>query len=42
MKWDGMRAVCRVTRTRVELYSRNRNNVTACYPELGAALAECA
>ncbi|MGY2087824.1 MULTISPECIES: non-homologous end-joining DNA ligase [Nocardia] len=42
MKWDGMRAVCRVTRTRVELYSRNRNNVTGSYPELSAALAECA
>ncbi|MGY1960763.1 ATP-dependent DNA ligase [Nocardia gipuzkoensis] len=26
----------------MELYSRNRNNVTASYPELSAALAECA
>ncbi|MEU2175316.1 non-homologous end-joining DNA ligase [Nocardia sp. NPDC019219] len=42
MKWDGMRAICGITGGRVELYSRNRNNVTASYPELSAALAECA
>ncbi|MER7450311.1 non-homologous end-joining DNA ligase [Nocardia beijingensis] len=40
MKWDGMRAVCRLAGGRVELFSRNRNNVTACYPELAAALAQ--
>ncbi|MGY1980140.1 ATP-dependent DNA ligase [Nocardia gipuzkoensis] len=39
MKWDGMRTICRITRGRVELYSRNRNNVTSSYPELTSALA---
>ncbi|MGY2092833.1 ATP-dependent DNA ligase [Nocardia gipuzkoensis] len=42
MKWDGMRTICRITRGRVELYSRNRNKVTPSYPELTAGLAECA
>ncbi|MGW4330460.1 ATP-dependent DNA ligase [Nocardia sp. NPDC004573] len=40
MKWDGMRAVCRLAGERVELFSRNRNNVSACYPELAAALTQ--
>jgi bifunctional non-homologous end joining protein LigD len=40
MKWDGMRAVCRIVGGRVELYSRNRNNISACYPELTEALAQ--
>ncbi|MGY1960778.1 hypothetical protein [Nocardia gipuzkoensis] len=29
MKGGGMRSICRITRGRVELYSRNRNNVTS-------------
>ncbi|MFF0532813.1 non-homologous end-joining DNA ligase [Nocardia amikacinitolerans] len=40
MKWDGMRTICRTRGEHVEFYSRNRNNVTACFPELGPALTE--
>ncbi|MCC3328349.1 non-homologous end-joining DNA ligase [Nocardia abscessus] len=40
MKWDGMRAICRLAGERVELFSRNRNNITVCYPELTAGLAQ--
>ncbi|WUV51472.1 hypothetical protein OG563_00060 [Nocardia vinacea] len=29
MKWDGMRAICRVSGGRAAFYSRNRNNVTS-------------
>ncbi len=42
MKWDGMRAICRVSGGRAELYSRNRNIVTASYPELATAVEELA
>ncbi|WSY64599.1 ATP-dependent DNA ligase [Nocardia sp. NBC_00881] len=42
MKWDGIRGICRVSGGRVDFYSRNRNNITAPYPELAAAIAELA
>ncbi|MFI9733608.1 hypothetical protein ACIHDR_11535 [Nocardia sp. NPDC052278] len=37
-----MRAICRVSDGRADLYSRNRNIVTASYPELAAAVEELA
>lgn len=40
MKWDGMRAICDTSRRQPELYSRNRNNVSASFPELRTALTE--
>ncbi|MEV5414293.1 non-homologous end-joining DNA ligase [Thermopolyspora sp. NPDC052614] len=35
MKWDGVRALAYVEGGQVRLYSRNGNDVTAAYPELG-------
>lgn len=40
MKWDGMRTICRIAGRQAELYSRNRNNVSASFPELRSALPE--
>ncbi|MEV0027817.1 hypothetical protein [Nocardia sp. NPDC050793] len=40
MKWDGMRTICRTRSGRVDFYSRNLNNVTSCFPELGPAMSE--
>jgi bifunctional non-homologous end joining protein LigD len=34
MKWDGMRAIVRIDRGRLTLYSRNDRDVTVSYPEL--------
>jgi bifunctional non-homologous end joining protein LigD len=36
VKWDGVRAICRSRPGRLQLWSRNRNDVTAAYPELRA------
>ncbi len=36
VKWDGVRALARSRPGRIELWSRNRNDVTAAYPELRA------
>ncbi|WP_159850011.1 ATP-dependent DNA ligase [Nocardia sp. CY41] len=35
-----MRAICRIAGRQAELYSRNRNNVSASFPELRSALPE--
>lgn len=35
VKWDGIRALVEVTGGRVRITSRNENDVTAAYPELG-------
>ena len=35
MKWDGVRAICAVAGGRVRLVSRNGNDITDLYPELG-------
>jgi bifunctional non-homologous end joining protein LigD len=34
VKWDGVRAIAHCTPERLQLWSRNRNEVTAAYPEL--------
>lgn len=39
MKWDGIRAIAVVDRADVKLFTRNRNDVTAAYPEVVEALA---
>src|SRR6188768_980923 len=36
VKWDGMRILADVGRDRVRLTSRNENDVTVTFPELGA------
>jgi bifunctional non-homologous end joining protein LigD len=36
IKWDGVRAIARSEPGRIQLWSRNRNDVTAAYPELRA------
>ncbi|HEY8302288.1 MAG TPA: non-homologous end-joining DNA ligase [Jatrophihabitans sp.] len=35
-KWDGVRALCDTTPTRVRLFSRRGNEITTAYPELAA------
>ncbi len=39
MKWDGIRAVVRISGGTVTLHTRNGNDVTATYPEIVEALA---
>ncbi|HEV8121303.1 MAG TPA: DNA ligase D, partial [Candidatus Polarisedimenticolia bacterium] len=36
IKWDGVRAIARSQPGRIHLWSRNRNEITAAYPELRA------
>ncbi|HVR05827.1 MAG TPA: DNA ligase D [Solirubrobacteraceae bacterium] len=36
VKWDGVRALARALHGRLRLLSRNRNDITAAYPELSA------
>lgn len=38
LKWDGMRAIVDVTTSGLRVRSRNGNDFTECYPELGALL----
>ena len=35
IKWDGVRAICHSEPGRLRLHSRNLNDITARYPELG-------
>jgi len=38
MKWDGVRAICDITRSDVRLWSRNGNDITSTFPEIATAV----